>query len=112
MDYEIKYGTLKNKKVSDAFKEGKIKELLELREFLIKSYETVTTHRSKILEGITAIDYYILNDYSKKIKIFFSKYYSLSKSQQDKLEIKKHTEIFENNDLIGLNNLLEKMDKI
>lgn len=110
MDYIIKHGVLKGKKVSEAFANGEIKELLELKDFLLGKYISHLNYREKILHAVSTIDYYILRDYSKKIKTLYELYSKLSKEQKQKINLDKN--IFENNDLVGLNNLLNEIKQL
>lgn len=105
MDYNIKYGVLKGKTVSQAFEEGCYQELLELKEFLLTSYPKQEKEDVKklILSGILAIDYYFSKEYSKKINEFFEKYTKLPKEKRPQIDLIA----LEKNDLIAMNKLLE-----
>lgn len=109
MDYIIKYGELKGKKVSEAFAEGKIKELLELKKYLLNNYDNINV-RNKIIDGVSAIDFHMLNEYSKKLDTFYNRYNALSDIQKKQIKFSK--EVFENCDLIGLNHILEQIETV
>lgn len=108
-DYLIRYGTLKGKKVSEAFKDGKIKELVELKEYLTESFEKNPNYAEKILTGIVAIESYLIPEYSRLMNIFLDKIGKLPKEEQIKLKKQLNGESLENNDILYIKDLVSNI---
>lgn len=105
-DYYIKYGSLKGVYVSKAFEDGKIAELVELKKYLIDSFSKNPKYRGKILEGINAIDSYLLPEYSRLMNIFLDKVSKLSESEQVSIKKTLNLNSLKENDILYLKKLL------
>lgn len=105
-DYYIRYGSLKDSYVSKAFKDGKIKELLELKEYLTKSFSENPKYRAKILEGINAIDSYLLPLYAKSMNEFMNKVSLLPMDKQKDIKKNLNLNSLKENDILYIQKLL------
>lgn len=111
IDYEIKYGILKGMKVSEAFKKKKYKELYELRDYLVKNFSKQEKKiKEKITKGIVAIDIRLLKQYSILLNEFYKKFNSLTKEEKSKIKIEN--EIFETNNVLGIQNIISQIDNV
>lgn len=105
-DYYIKHGNLKDSYVSKAFEDGKILELMELKKYLTESFSKNPKYRSKILEGIMAIDSYLLPEYSKLMNDFLEKVSLLSEEEQFKIKKNLNLNTLKDNNILYIKKLL------
>lgn len=108
-DYLIKYGNLKGKYVSQAFKEEEYEELIKLKKYLIKSFSENPKYANVILDGILVIDSYLLPEYTKLMNIFLKKISTKSQKEQKDIKSKLDINCLEENNIIYLKDLLKNI---
>ena len=113
LDYVIKHPLLKGMKVSDAIKQGKIKELIQVREFLSTSFndDKNAGFAKQILTGITSINYYLLEEYSSLMAEFQNKYSTLTNAKKQEIVniIKSNKGKLETNDIFFLQEVISRI---
>lgn len=113
IDYEIKHPLLKGKMVSEAVKERKFKELIEVKKYLLASFndDKNANYAKKILTGITSIEYYLCEEYSKLMMEFQNKYSKLSNAKKNEIVeiIKKNKQKLEENDILFIQDILKSI---
>jgi len=112
MEYKIKFGKLKGLTPEEAFSQGEIEELTKLKTSLVKNFSNpkYSQYKELNLQGYLAIEEVLLKNYQPLLKEFNSLFSKLSEEQQKEVCIDNN--IFYNNDIIALKNLIEKVKSL
>jgi hypothetical protein len=110
-EYKIKFGKLKGLTPEEAFNQGEIEELTKLKASLVKNFGNPKHEKYKEtnLQGYLAIEEVLLKNYQPLLKEFNKLFSKLSEEQQEEIYKSIDNNIFYNNDIIGLKNIIEKV---
>jgi len=114
MEYKIKFGKLKGLTPEEAFSQGEIEELTKLKTSLVKNFSNpkYSQYKESNLQGYLAIEEVLLKNYQPLLKEFNSLFSKLSEEQQKEVYKNIDNNIFYNNDIIALKNLIEKVKSL
>lgn len=110
-EYKIKFGKLKGLTPEEAFNKGEIKELMKVKASLVKNFNDpkYEQYKEANLQGYLAIEEVLLKHYQPLLKEFNQLFAKLSGEQQKQILRDIDNEIFYTNDILGIQNLIEKV---
>lgn len=114
MEYKIKFGKLKGLTPEEAFNQGEVEELVKLKTSLIKNFNNPQYEKYKEvnLQGYLAIEEVLLKHYQPLLKEFNRLFSQLPEEQQKEVYESIDNNIFYNNDIIALKNIIEKVKSL
>lgn len=112
--YYIKFGDLKGMTPEEAFKKGKIEELVKLKKILLNNFNNpkYKQYKESNLEGYLAIEEVLLKNYQPLLKEFNKLYNKLSEDKKEEFQKNIDKEIFYEQDILGIKKLIDSIKKI
>lgn len=111
MEYKIRFGTLAGLTPEEAFQKGNIEELVKLKNTLLKNFgdKKYEKYQKGNLEGYLAIEHVLLKNYEPLLNEFNELYAKLSEEQKVAFNKTMDKDVFYNNDIIGLQDMINNM---
>lgn len=113
MYYTIRFGKLKGLTPKEAFEQGKVKDLIEIQTILKENFLKPEYERYKQanLEGYLAIEKVLLEHYQGLLQEFADLMNQLTEDKKKELLNRLDKNIFRNNDILGLKEIIEQIKK-
>lgn len=113
MEYKIKFGKLRGLTPEEAFNQGEIEELIKVKESLKTNFSNpqYDKYKEMNLQGFLAIEEVLLKNYQPLLKEFNKLFAQLSKEQQKAVYQDIDNDVFYNNDILGLQEIIQKVKR-
>lgn len=114
MSYVIKFGQLRGLTPEEAYQQGKVKELTELRDILKENFKNpkYAKYKEMNLEGYLAIEKVLLENYQKLLKKFHELFEHLSEEQKKATYQNIDNDVFYNNDILGIQKIIRNIESL